>query len=186
MRDRISNPTQNLYQNKCPFFIDDIDDLLMGGCDKTDIWLGLGQSGVGKSKLLKWVGVNNARIGNRVLHIQAEGSKKECLDLYDATWSGQTLYEVESGYIKDNLLGKLAKVSNDILNNNGEIYIYSSEQFDSISMRDIRNLVIEVEKLYGKIDLLLIDYLDLIDPGDKKEICSIRGETKKNSLCREI
>lgn len=184
MRSRIANPIQQIYKSKCPFFIDDVDDLLRGGCDKGDTWLGLGQSGVGKSKLLKWVGVNNARIGNRVLHIQAEGSKKECIDLYDATWSGQTLYEVESGYIRDNLFGKLNKIAGDIINSNGEIYVYSSEQFDSISMRDIRNLVIEVEKLYGKLDLLLVDYLDLIDPGDGKKY-AVSEERQKRIACAE-
>lgn len=188
MRERAINPSQELYKNKCPFFIDEIDEILRGGCNKGDTWLALAQSGVGKSKLLKWVGVNNARIGNRVLHIQAEGSKKECMDLYDATWSGQRLYEIEEGFCSrdEKLVNKLKKVVRDITNNNGEIYVYASEQFDTLSMRDIRNIIIDVEKLYGKLDLVLIDYLDEVDSGDGKKYSVSEERQKRNATAKKM
>jgi len=165
-KERFDNSQQNYNQYKQPFFIDEVDEMLFGGVDKGDTWLGLSQSGVGKSKFLKYVGVNLARIGRRVLHIQAEGSKKECMDLYDATWSGQTIHEIEAGVVSEELKLKLKKAIKGINLNKGEIYVYAAEKFDSISMRDIRNLALEIIKLYGSLDTILIDYFEEVEPGD--------------------
>ena len=115
--------------------MDEADFFTYGGVDKGDTWLGLSQSGVGKSKFLKHIGVNSARIGKKVLHIQGEGSKQECLDLYDATWSGQTVHEVESGWVKEDLEPKLQRVINNITKGSGEIYVYAAEQFDNLNIR---------------------------------------------------
>lgn len=167
-KERYENSQVNNYQHKQPFFIDEVDEMLFGGVDKGDTWLGLSQSGVGKSKFLKFVGVNLARIGRKVLHIQAEGSKKECMDLYDATWSGQTIHEIEAGTLDETLKLKLKKVIKNINANKGEIYVYAAEKFDSISMRDIRNLALEIIKMYGSLDDILIDYFEEIEPGDGK------------------
>lgn len=185
--DRFSEySTSSFIYKKCPFFIDEIDDILHGGCDYGDTFLALSQSGVGKSKFLKHLGVNNARIGKRVFHIQAEGSKKECLDLYDATWTGQNILDVETGLLEDDLRKKLKKIVNDILFNKGEIIVYTVEKFDSINMRQIRDLTLEVMKLYGFVDLVLIDYLELIDPGNGKHYGAKDERERREQISKDM
>lgn len=152
--------------NKIPFGIDELDRLSKGGIDAGDIALFLAQSGVGKSKLLKWIGVNAARQGYKVLHLQAEGTKKECLDLYDATWTGCELHSVEYGNIDSATQKKIQLAINNITSQGGEIYVEAFEQFNTASLRDVRSIIESVEKEHGKIDMVLLDYFELFNPGN--------------------
>jgi len=184
-QSRIIQKTSHIAsKTKIPFFIDEIDNITYGGCDKGDTWLGLAQSGVGKSKYIKWNGVNAARLGNRVLHIQAEGSKRECMNLYDATWTSQAIYELETGNISTELQPKLKKIVNDIIVNDGEIYVYAAEKFDSISMMDIRNIATDVERNFGPLDCILLDYLDEIEPGDGKTYHVAEEKQRKAAIAK--
>lgn len=168
-KERILNrKTGGIVEDKIPFSIDVLDEILRGGLNKKDTFLFLAQSGVGKTKFLRWVGVGAARRGFRTLHIQLEGSKQEAIDGYDATWTGQFLHDIESGLINKELRGKISKIVKSIKFNKGEIFVYAPEKFDTISLRDIRNHLLELEKNNGKIDLVLLDYFELIDPGDGK------------------
>jgi hypothetical protein len=186
-KERILNAQNpNSISNKIPFFMDEADFFTYGGPDKGDTWLGLSQSGVGKSKFLKHIGVNSARIGKKVLHIQGEGSKKECLDLYDAAWSGQTIHEVEGGWIKEELEPKLQRIINGITKGSGEIFIYAAEQFDSLNIRDIRNLALDLIKMYGNLDEILIDYFELFDPGDGKIYKAGEERQRREAISEKI
>jgi replicative DNA helicase len=151
---------------KVPFGIDELDRLSKGGINRGDIALFLAQSGVGKSKLLKWIGVNASRLGFKVLHLQAEGTKKECLDLYDATWTGCQLHSIEYGDIDSITNKKIQTAIQNITNQGGEIFVEAFEQFNSASLLDVRSIVESVEKEHGKMDLILMDYLELFNPGN--------------------
>lgn len=154
---------------KIPLSIDEIDALIHGGIDVGETACFMTRSGVGKTKFLRWVGVGAARRGSKVLHIQAEGSKKNCEDGYDATWTGMPSYKLNF----ENAAGPKAKELRDLASllktKGGEIYIYSFEQFGMASMRDVRKLILDVEKIVGKIDLVIIDYLELFHPGDGRK-----------------
>lgn len=151
---------------KVPFGIDEIDRLTRGGINAGDIALFLAQSGVGKSKLLKWIGVHAARLGFKVLHLQAEGTKKECLDLYDSTWTGCKLHDIEYGNVDSGTHNKIQKAIDNITNQGGEIYVEAFEQFNTASLQDVRSIIEKVEKEHGKIDLVLMDYFELFNPGN--------------------
>ena len=153
-------------RDKLPFSIDEIDDLTGGGMDIGDTACLLMRSGVGKTKALRWVGVGAARRGFKVLHIQAEGTKRKCLDGYDATWTAQPAFEIAKGELKDPIFNKLKKSIKDISNLGGEIFVHSFEQFNQPSMTDVRNQIIDLIKIHGHIDLVLFDYLELFSPGD--------------------
>lgn len=151
---------------KVPFGIDELDRLSKGGINRGDIALFLAQSGVGKSKLLKWIGVNAARLGFKVLHLQAEGTKKECLDQYDATWTGCELHDIEYGNIASATHKKIQAAIQNITNQGGEIYVEAFEQFNTASLQDVRSIIEAVEKEHGKLDLVLMDYFELFNPGN--------------------
>ena len=151
---------------KVPFGIDELDRISRGGINAGDTALFLAQSGVGKSKFLKWVGVNASRLGFKVLHLQAEGTKKECLDLYDATWTGCQLHDVEFGNITSEVNAKIQNAIKNIKSQGGEIFVEAFEQFGAASLQDIRAIIEMIEKEHGKMDLVLIDYFELFNPGN--------------------
>lgn len=155
---------------KASFGIPELDTFSKGGIDEGDIALWLGQSGAGKTKLLRWIGVYNATVkGLVVLHIQLEGTKKECESGYDATWTSHNLSNLEKGRLDPELVTLLNKNLKDFLALGGEIYIEAYEKFNSATLVDVRSTLIEFEKVYGRIPhLVLIDYFELLEPGDGK------------------
>jgi len=165
--ERKSNMDSHKISNeKLPFGIEEIDFLIEGGINVTDTALFLGGSGSGKTKLLRHIGVTAARLGKKVLHLQAEGSKEETLRGYDSTWTGLSNHDIDFCKIDSKLSEKLNKIVRDLKAGGGEIYVHAFEQFGTATMADARNILIEVEKNHGKIDLVLFDYLELFDPSN--------------------
>ena len=158
-----------IRRGKIPFGIDLVDVATEGGTDpesgETDCFLG--RSGSGKTKWLRWRGISAARMGKKVLHIQAEGTKKDCELGYDATWTGILKKDLKIGNIPEDIEPKLKKAMRDITKMGGEIEIIAYEQFETASMRDVREKVIDYFKRHGCYpDLLILDYLELFHPGD--------------------
>jgi len=107
----------------------------------------MARSGGGKSTLMRWVGLHNARLGQRVVHFQAEGSEQDCLDLYDSGWTGIMTESMTLGSIPENQGKKIEKVRRDIILKGGEIYVYASETFDSMSLEDAREILLDILNL---------------------------------------
>ena len=47
-----------------------------------------------------------------------------------------------------------------------DIYVSSEETFNAKTLVDVRRELKEMEKMYGKIDVIIIDYLELLEVGD--------------------
>lgn len=155
------------YRIKIPTGIDDIDYRLggsSGGPETGECVLWLGDSGSGKSQALVNVGIYAARQGHRVAHFQLEGTREQCLNRYDAAWTG-TLYQ-------DMKVGNVTKKKMDIAQRvikklrRTDIIVSSEETFNAKTLVDIRRELQDMEKMYGKIDVIIIDYLELLEPGD--------------------
>lgn len=174
-----ANTTTN-RRRKVPFGIDLLDGVTYGGTDPNEgeIDCFLGRSGTGKTKWLRWRGISAARMGFKVLHIQAEGTLSECELGYDATWTGILKGDLKNGEIPPEIEDKLRKAMSDIRKNGGEIEVRAFEQFETASMRDVRDLVIDYHKRHGVYpDLLILDYLELFNPASgKKYAASTEGE----------
>lgn len=121
----------------------------------------MARSGGGKSTILKWIGTHNASMGMIGVHFQAEGSKKECLELYDACWSGIAVDDIEINNISDKLLEKIERSRNSILSSGGEIYVYASEEFDSMTIEECREVILDIVKLHGRVDFIIFDYAEI-------------------------
>lgn len=167
IRDRAVNNIKVENNEKIPFGIPPIDYYTYGGGNRGTSALFLGRSGGGKSTLLRWVGINGARLGYRVVHFQLEGTKKECLEAYDAGWTGISLRDIESNYIEEEQLKKLEQINKSIIEGGGEIYVYSEETFDSLSIEKAREVLLDIQKLHGQIDIILFDYLELFTTTNK-------------------
>ena len=156
-------------RGKIPFGIDLVDAVTYGGTDPEmgEIDCFLGRSGSGKTKWLRWRGVSAARMGKKVLHIQAEGTLKECELGYDATWTGILKRDLKVGDIPEQVEAKLRKAMRDISKIGGSIEVVAYEQFETASMKDVREKVLDYFKRHGHYpDLLILDYLELFHPGD--------------------
>jgi len=171
---------------KIPLGIDELDALMAGGLDATDTALFLAQSGVGKTKLLRWCGISAARRGFKVLHIQAEGSKEESLRGYDSTWTGVVNELVEYADYESEFFERLKKTASDIKGRGGEIYVHAYEQFTMPSIKDVRTLVLDIEKSFGKVDLIILDYLELFNPGDGRKYTVDQERERRRSLGRVL
>lgn len=155
------------YRFKVPTTIDEIDYRLggeNGGPETGECVLWLGDSGAGKSQVLVHVGVSAARQGFRVAHFQLEGTKEQCLNRYDAAWTGTLYQDVKLG----NITSKKMEVTKRIIKKlrKSDIIVSSEETFNAKTLTDIRREVKEMEKKYGKIDVIIIDYLELLEVGD--------------------
>lgn len=180
-RQRILDRDSNvLLRNKVPFSIDELDHITGGGIDKTETSCLLASSGVGKTKFLRWQGLGAARRKFMTLHIQAEGSEQACLEGYDAMWTAILMDDIKEGSIPFDKYNDLERVIRDM--GNTDIIVRAFEQFTSGSMTDVRNILSDCNKNYGYIDLVIIDYLERMEPGDgKKYSKSYEGEKMRRS-----
>lgn len=151
---------------KVATMIDELDDILDGGAESTEYHLWLGASGAGKSQLLTHLGITAARQGYRVAHFQLEGTKKQCLDRYDAAWTGTLYHDMKVGDITEKKAKALNKVIERMKKN--DIYVSSCEEWGAKTIADIRRELKDLEKKVGKIDVIIIDYLELLELGDGK------------------
>lgn len=155
------------FRFKVPTCIDEIDYRLggeSGGPETGECVLWLGDSGAGKSQVLVHCGVSAARQGHRVAHFQLEGTKEQCLNRYDAAWTGTLYSEVKLG----NIPPKKMEVTKRIIKKlkRTDIIVSSEETFNAKTLVDVRRELKEMEKVHGKIDVIIIDYLELLEVGD--------------------
>lgn len=152
---------------KVPTGIDELDFRLggtSGGPETGEFVLWLGESGRGKSQLLVHLGVTAARQGHRVAHFQLEGTKEQCLNRYDAAWTGTLYSEVKMGNISAKKMQATRRIVERL--SRTDIIVSSEESFNVKTLPDIRRELDKMIKTYGSIDVILIDYLELMEPGD--------------------
>ncbi len=166
----------NVLDYKVLYGIHELNYHTRGGGALGTSCLILARSGVGKTTCLRWMGISAARSGKRVIHFQAEGSEADCFEGYDAAWTAQNTVELESGIAPDPTMYSEAK---RFAADGGEVYVFASEQFDSMPIEHCRDKIMEIEKIYGKVDLVLYDYLELFTVGNSRNDNSQYGERKK-------
>lgn len=155
------------FRYKIPTTIDELDYRLggtNGGPETGECVLWLGDSGSGKSQGLVHMGVAAARQGFRVAHFQLEGTKEQCLNRYDSSWTGTLYQDIKLG----NITAKKMAVTKRIIKKlkRSDIIVSSEESFNAKTLPDIRHELQEMEKVHGNIDVILIDYLELLEVGD--------------------
>lgn len=166
IKEKQERTEEDMSDASIPTGIDPLDDIT-GGMAKNETALWILRSGVGKSTLLKYTGVHVARLGFNVLHIQAEGTKAEAFDKYTQVWTALDYKKVVEGNINKEDQEKLLGIAEKMIRQQKDIDLYAFEMFDEADMRQVKNLVLEYKKIYGVFpDLLLLDSLDLMHPGD--------------------
>lgn len=152
---------------RIPTGIDELDYRMggsNGGVESGEAALLLGASGAGKSQALIHLGLTASRLGYNVAHFQLEGTRDQCLQRYDAAWTGVLAQEIRNGTIDEKRMNKLKRIIQS--KNRRDIYIQAKEEYGGMSILDVRKACKELQKQIGEINLIIIDYLELLTPGD--------------------
>lgn len=152
---------------KVPTGIDELDHRLggsSGGPESGEAVLWMGDSGSGKSQCLIHIGITAARQNFRVAHFQLEGTKEQCLNRYDAAWTGTLYQDMKTGNISEKNFEISRRVLKKLRKN--DIIVTSEESFNAKTLTAIYNDCKEIEKIHGKIHVIIIDYLELAEVGD--------------------
>lgn len=156
---------------KVPFGIDILDDKTDGGIDAGDTAMWIMRSGVGKSTTLRWTGMYACRLGFNILHIQLEGNKQEVYDKYTEMWTKVKYSDIKTGNFNHEEMERFGSYIEKMNSIGKELFIYGFEKFGEASMTDVRELIIDYQKINGKFpDLVIIDSLDLLKTGQNKKI----------------
>lgn len=167
-RQKIRQEKEHLASIKVTTGIPALDYHTRGGIDRGTGMLGIARSGVGKTTFLRSLGGNAAFRGINVLHFAAgDSTQEEVEDGYDAWWTGIKLNDLREGKIDGVDLKKVEQARRAWVSQSGEIFVKVFKQFNSASIADCRNILIELLKEYD-IGLVLFDYLEKFEPGDGK------------------
>jgi hypothetical protein len=165
------------YEERIPTGIHELDYYIRGGFKKGTSFLALGRSGTGKSTLLRWIAINAARLGKRVVLFSLEGLREETLEALDSAWTSTPLDQIEFGNLEVKKISEIEKSLKGIINNGGEIYVHSNEGFDSMAIQQANNVVHEIRKLYG-----VVDYLELFEFENLKLPKDSSGERRRREM----
>lgn len=161
--DDVSDPSH--VRKFIPFYIPGLDSIVNPGIALKDTVLLTAQSGVGKTKALRYIATQVAKNGGKVAHFQAEGSKDECLDGYDATWMKVGYMTVVRSEVAEVLPPNLNKRLQEVLlSARGEIFVESFESFGRARISAVRSYLRDLIAEVGHIDLVIMDYFELFDP----------------------
>lgn len=139
-----------------------IDNKLYGGLERGTITIWAGQSGAGKSLFLQNQALNWAELGLNVIYITLELSEALTSMRLDAMTSGYSTKEIMKNI--DDVDLKVKKFSHD---HKGHLQV--KQLPNGSNANDIRSYIKEYETQTNlKVDAVLVDYLDLCAPLDKR------------------
>ena len=158
---RLISNSKNSYL-KLTYGIDELD-LKTGRPETGEYVLFLAAAKAGKSFCLSHIGMSIARMNYPVAHFQLEGTKAQSLNRYDANFTGSLIEDVKRGEIDKKKFRSIKKIVQNI--GRGEIYLIAPERFAAMTMIEIRKKVIDLKNTFGDIKGVIIDYLELSEPG---------------------
>lgn len=185
-RDADTYEKNSSLPKKVPFSIDAIDELTNGGMDVSSSALILLRSGDGKSTWIRHMSFWAALKGFNVLHVQLEGGSEEVRHKYNQTLTAQNYSKVKNGEISEPVMKKMRKQITLMKQSINDICIYAPETFGQMSCVELRELVLEYEKVFGKFpDLIVVDSLNLLTTGLSKKLDTdpsfLKARLKKNA-----
>lgn len=138
-----------------------VDDKLYGGVNRGEITIWCAGSGVGKSLFLQNIAINFAKQGMNVIYISLELSEELCSMRMDSMISGVATKEVFRRIDEVEIKVKQAG------HKSGSMHVKQLPQGSTCNdiKAYLKNYEIETGK---KPDVLVVDYLDLLFPNNKK------------------
>lgn len=145
--------------------IEVIDALTGGGLGKGEIGIILTPSGVGKTTILTKIANTGYEIGKNVAQIIFEDTKDQIKRKHYTIWSGISLTNIDGNL--ENVKEKVYKKVDELTHCEGRLVIKKFSQ-ENTTMADVKNWLISYQKKHNmKFELLVLDYLDCLEPNKK-------------------
>lgn len=120
-------------------------------------------SGIGKTTLAAQIALNNIRNDKKILFFSLEMTKEQVRDRLISNLTSIPFKNIRSGQLNDNELDKVIKASS-YLSTNNKLLISTEDELINITSK------IQVEIMKNDIDIIFIDYINLINiTGNNKE-----------------
>ena len=137
-------------------------DDLTGGLFKAELTIFFGLSGKGKSTVLKNVGSNIMKNGYNVLHVTNEENIYQVQTKYHSLQTKIEYYKFKKGKYEIDEMNKWQDFNNEQKVKKADIYVLEIPQGTDATL--IEKAVIDLKMKGVKIDVIIIDYLDLMAP----------------------
>ena len=135
-------------------------DRTIGGWGK-ELWIVFADSGIGKSMLLQNFLVNCALRGSRCLHVSLElGLRPQIARFY------RQIAQVTRAEVQTNTANVRSRLSHWFRLAKGELLLMEFPAY-SVTVEDLRRVIERVSRTIGDVDVVALDYLDLIAPGGR-------------------
>ena len=132
----------------------ELDKICNGGLGKGELGVVISPTGGGKSMLLTHIGAHAVKSGQSVIHYTLELSDTHIGNRYDSCLTGLQLKGIE--VCKDAIYETVCALSGSLL-----IKEYPTK---TASTRTIRNHLDKVKQQGREVDLIIVDYGDLLNP----------------------
>ena len=132
-----------------------LDDILGGGCAKGELAVVAAPPGRGKTSALIATGAAAARAGKTVLHITLEVSQRKVMRRYQQCWTRLT---------KEQMIANpstVAAAQGRVRDAGGDVLI-KDWSYEGVRVDDIFALVKRLKQKGHDIDVLIVDYLELV------------------------
>jgi replicative DNA helicase len=136
-----------------------------GGLFPAELTVVFGLSGKGKSTLMKAMACNIRKTGRNVLHCGNEENEFQMRSKYMSADSGTLYTPFKRGSYADDDFNALKKYSDHERNAQGAIYIYEFPQQTDATWIERAYHQLEMQGIH--IDVIVVDYLDLMKPCEK-------------------
>lgn len=137
-------------------------DKKTGGLFKAQLTVVFGLSGKGKSTVMKAIGKNVRKAGFNVLHCGNEQNEFQMRTKYQSLQTGIPYSHFKQGVFTDEQFQEWKKQNAECKVNGGGLYIYEFPQSTDVTM--IQRAVAQLKLKGIKIDVIIVDYMDLMAP----------------------
>jgi replicative DNA helicase len=144
-----------------------VDQQMKGGLRKGQLGIFMAPPGQGKSHALIFAGREAAKAGFNVVFFTLEMSK---LQIQERFWS--EIVDMDSAEIPNNLVEfekAVAREAKRMLKNGAGAFIVESFPTKTATVRMLKAFVKKAERKYGRIDLVVVDYADILRSDRKTE-----------------
>lgn len=146
----------NNVRKATPVYMKTIDDITAGGLGAGEIGVVAAPSGIGKTWVLCQIGYNAVTHGNNVLHITLELSDDYVARRYDTILTGKPFSVLQED--SSLLVEKLGQVPGNL-----DIRQFPTRSVSTHGLEAFIEKVIQLKQ----VDLIVLDYADLLDSGKK-------------------
>ncbi len=172
--------------NVSRFYIPYLDALNGGRSLRGQLSCFLASTGVGKSHIVKHIGVRAIIEDSlHILHFQLEGSEEEALNAYSGGLISKNAYLFEKGAISDR---EVSTHERHIAKIEGSITVRCFPRFNArVSTLDIKNGISEYRKKSGRQpDIIIIDSMDLLTDASRRSWGAEHERGKRIAVANDL